>query len=458
MENFFCYNNQVHKKALDNMTKTELKRNWEEVIDLLYTELDPVYVNTFFRPLTPAKIVESEGKIFLFSENSRFYQNSVNRHQEKIVNATEKVFGMPLFAEVVESLAIEEEKDEQQKEDYLNPKYTFDSFVQGPTNRMACAASMAVADGFTKTYNPLFLYAGSGLGKTHLMHAIGHFVKLHKPRKKILYVSSETFVSELIEAIRTKKQNQFKEKYRKVDYLLFDDVQFIAGNKAAEEELYNTFEALRAANKQMVFTSDRPPRELGDIPERLVSRFVWGVMVDIQPPDYETRMAILKNKAILENVDISNPELVKVFDIIAQNIHNNIRELEGAFTRVLAFSSFSGEPITVSLAKKVLSDVIVEEKKDLTPEKIKKAVADYYGIDVDILNSSKRSRDVSYPRHIAVYLIRNKLGLSYPAIGKIFGGKDHTSIMHSCEVISEEIKYSKELTSTLDAIMERVEN
>lgn len=458
MENFFCYNNQVHKKALDNMTKTELKRNWEEVIDLLYTELDPVYVNTFFRPLTPAKIVESEGKIFLFSENSRFYQNSVNRHQEKIVSATEKVFGMPLFAEVVESLAIEEEKDEQQREDYLNPKYTFDSFVQGPTNRMACAASMAVADGFTKTYNPLFLYAGSGLGKTHLMHAIGHFVKLHKPRKKILYVSSETFVSELIEAIRTKKQNQFKEKYRKVDYLLFDDVQFIAGNKAAEEELYNTFEALRAANKQMVFTSDRPPRELGDIPERLVSRFVWGVMVDIQPPDYETRMAILKNKAILENVDMSNPELVKVFDIIAQNIHNNIRELEGAFTRVLAFSSFSGEPITVSLAKKVLSDVIVEEKKDLTPEKIKKAVADYYGIDVDVLNSSKRSRDVSYPRHIAIYLIRNKLGLSYPAIGKIFGGKDHTSIMHSCEVISEEIKYSKELISTLDAIMERAEN
>ena len=440
------------------MTKTELKRNWEEVIDLLYTELDPVYVNTFFRPLTPAKIVESEGKIFLFSENSRFYQNSVNRHQEKIVSATEKVFGMPLFAEVVESLAIEEEKDEQQREDYLNPKYTFDSFVQGPTNRMACAASMAVADGFTKTYNPLFLYAGSGLGKTHLMHAIGHFVKLHKPRKKILYVSSETFVSELIEAIRTKKQNQFKEKYRKVDYLLFDDVQFIAGNKAAEEELYNTFEALRAANKQMVFTSDRPPRELGDIPERLVSRFVWGVMVDIQPPDYETRMAILKNKAILENVDMSNPELVKVFDIIAQNIHNNIRELEGAFTRVLAFSSFSGEPITVSLAKKVLSDVIVEEKKELTPEKIKKAVADYYGINVDILNSSKRSRDVSYPRHIAIYLIRNKLGLSYPAIGKIFGGKDHTSIMHSCEVISEEIKYSKELISTLDAIMERVEN
>ena len=440
------------------MTKTELKRNWEEVIDLLYTELDPVYVNTFFRPLTPAKIVESEGKIFLFSENSRFYQNSVNRHQEKIVSATEKVFGMPLFAEVVESLAFEEEKDEQQREDYLNPKYTFDSFVQGPTNRMACAASMAVADGFTKTYNPLFLYAGSGLGKTHLMHAIGHFVKLHKPRKKILYVSSETFVSELIEAIRTKKQNQFKEKYRKVDYLLFDDVQFIAGNKAAEEELYNTFEALRAANKQMVFTSDRPPRELGDIPERLVSRFVWGVMVDIQPPDYETRMAILKNKAILENVDMSNPELVKVFDIIAQNIHNNIRELEGAFTRVLAFSSFSGEPITVSLAKKVLSDVIVEEKKELTPEKIKKAVADYYGINVDILNSSKRSRDVSYPRHIAIYLIRNKLGLSYPAIGKIFGGKDHTSIMHSCEVISEEIKYSKELISTLDAIMERVEN
>ena len=436
------------------MTKTELKQNWEKVIELLYSELDDVVVRTFFVPLVPAKISLSEEKIYLISENSKFYQNTINHHQDLIVKATESVFGKPLFAVVTESVSSEEDQDVQQMEDYLNPKYTFDTFVTGPTNRMAYAASMAVADGFTKTYNPLFIYAGSGLGKTHLMHAIGHFVKLHKPRKKILYVSAETFVSELIEAIRTKKQNQFKDKYRKVDYLLFDDVQFIAKNKVAEEELYNTFEALRAANKQMVFTSDRPPRELGDIPERLVSRFVWGVMVDIQPPDYETRMAILKNKAALENVDISQPEVIEVFDLIAHSIHNNIRELEGAFTRVLAFSALSGEPISVQLARKVLSDVISDDKKTLTPEKIKSAVAEYYGITTEDLDSSKRSRNISYPRHIAVFLIRKEIGLSYPAIGKLFGGKDHTSMMHSVEVIEEEIKYSKELKLAFNGIME----
>jgi len=439
------------------MNKTEFKQNWEKVIELLYTELDPVIVSTFFKPLIPTKISESEGKMYFYSENSHLFQNTINHNQETVVKITEKVFGKPYFAVVTESESQENIKDVQQQEDYLNPKYTFDSFVPGPTNRMAYAASMAVADGFTKTYNPLFIYAGSGLGKTHLMHAIGQFVKLHKPRKKILYVSAETFVSELIEAIRLKKQNQFKEKYRKVDYLLFDDVQFIAGNKTAEEELYYTFETLRSNNKQMVFTSDRPPKELGDLPERLVSRFVWGVMVDIQPPDYETRMAILKNKAILENVDISRKETIEVFDIIAQNIKNNIREMEGAFTRVLAFSAFSGEPITVSLAKKVLSDVIVEEKNEVTPEKIKKAVADYYGISVDDLNSSKRTRSIAYPRHIAIYLIRETLSLSYPVIGKIFGGKDHTSIMHSCEVISEELKYNKELSAALDVIIKNVE-
>ena len=455
MENLFCYNITYHKKERIDMTKTELKQNWEKVIGLLYSELDAVVVNTFFLHLIPDKVSESEEKIYLISENSKFYQTTINHYQDNIVKATQKVFGTALFAVIVES-SDNEEKDPQQIVDSLNPKYTVDSFVQGPTNRMACAASMAVADGFTKTYNPLFLYAGSGLGKTHLMHAIGHFVKVHKPKKKILYVSAETFVSELIEAIRTKKQNQFKDKYRKVDYLLFDDVQFIEGNKTAEEELYNTFEALRAANKQMVFTSDRPPKELGDIPERLVSRFVWGVMVDIQPPDYETRMAILKNKALLENINISNPKIIEVFDLIAHSIHNNIRELEGAFTRVVAFSALSGEPITLSLAKKVLSDVVVEDKKAISPEKIKEAVADYYGISVDDLNSSKRSRNISYPRHIAIYLIRKELGLSYPNIGKLFGGKDHTSIMHSVEVISEELKYSKELSFTLNAIMEKV--
>lgn len=440
------------------MTKTELKNNWTKVIDLLCEDYDRNVIDTFFGLLTPVKISEKEGLLYLYApDNSGFYQNMVKKYQDGIVAATEKVFGFPLIGKVIENDISEDETiDSQQMEDVLNPKYTFASFVQGPTNRMACAASMAVADGFSKRYNPLFIYADSGLGKTHLMHAIGHFVKQHKPKKKILYVNAETFISELIEAIRTKNTKAFKDKYRKVDFLLFDDVQFISNSKAAEDELFNTFEALHTVGKQMVFTSDRPPKELGDIPERLASRFVWGMTVDIQPPDYETRMAILKNKAMLENIQVDNKEIIEVFDLIAQNVRNNIRELEGALTRVLAFSAMMDLPITTELARSVLSDIITEPEKDITPANIKKAVAEYYGLKVADLESSKRSRDIAFPRHIAVYLIRNRLDLSYPAIAKLFGKKDHTSIMHSCEVIENELKTNKEFSNTLDAIMDKI--
>lgn len=439
------------------MNKTELKTKWAEVIELLSENTDPVIIETFFNPLVPSKISDSENLIFLAAPyNSSFFQNTVKNNQNYIIDATSKVFGKSFMATVVDTDMLEEdEKDEQQKEDSLNPKYTFSSFVQGPTNRMACAASMAIADGFSKKYNPLFIYAGSGLGKTHLMHAIGHFVKQHKPKKKILYVSAETFTSELIEAIRTKKQQQFKDKYRKVDYLLFDDVQFIK-NQAVEDELFNTFEALYNNGKQMVFTSDCPPKDLGDIPDRLRSRFVWGMMVDIQPPDYETRMAILKNKALLENIPVDNRDIIEVFDLIAQNVKSNIRELEGAFTRVVAISALSGDPITPSLAKKVLFDIITEPEKNITPELIKKKVAEYYGLKVSDLDSSKRSREIAFPRHIAIYLIRNELDLSYPNIAKIFNKKDHTSIMHSCDVIEQQIKNDPDFLSTLNAIINNI--
>lgn len=445
------------------MNKTELKQNWAKVLSILEQEggINSLILDTFFVPLTPSRLSEKEGKLYLLSpqsQGSSYYQNTIKIHQDELIPALEQVFGMTLFAEVIDTDRNEEdERDNQQKEDYLNPRYTFESFISGASNRMAYAASCAVADGYTKKFNPLFIYAGSGLGKTHLMHAINHYVIQHKPRKKVLYVSAETFTTELQEAIHLRKQSQFRDKYRKVDYLLFDDVQFIAKYDFVKEELFNTFEALYNSGKQMVFTSDRPPKELGDIPERLTSRFVWGIMVDIQTPDYETRMAILKNKALLENLNVSDNNLIEVFDLIARSIKNNIRELEGAFTRVLAMSSLLGEPITLSLAKNVLSDLVAENAQDITPEKIKKTVAEYYSIKVSDIESKNRAREIAYPRHIAIYLTRTILGLSYKNIAKIYNKKDHTSIMHSCEVIEYDIKTSKDFSNTIDAICRKIE-
>ena len=443
------------------MTKSELKVNWEKVLDLMKGNLDDLAINTFFRVLTPVKINEKEEKLFLTAPKESdysFYQSRVSAHQENMTDCITKVFGKPYIAQVTENDNYSENEDIFAAEDRLNPKYTFESFVDGPNNRLAYAASVAVAEGYSRQYNPLFLYGGSGLGKTHLMHAIGHYVSQNRPRKKYIYVSAETFTAELIEAIKNKTQQAFKDKYRKVDYLLFDDVQFIAGSDAVKEELFNTFEALYNANKQLVFTSDRPPKELNGIPERLISRFNWGLPADIQPPEYETRMAIIKNKAILEGLDINDPNLNQVMELIAQSVENNIRELEGSFTRVLAHSTLTGENITPALAKKVLTDVFKTKESEISPNSIKKAVANYYKIKVSEMDSPKRSRNIAYPRQIAIYLIRELCpNYSFPKIGEIFGGRDHTTILHSYEKICDEIKTSRDLGNTIDIIKSAID-
>ncbi|MCF0150223.1 MAG: chromosomal replication initiator protein DnaA, partial [Firmicutes bacterium] len=345
-----------------------------------------------------------------------------------------------------------EENEEDSEDDKLDPRYTFDTFVAGNNSRLAYAASIAVAEGYDKKYNPLFLYGSSGLGKTHLMHAIGQYVKKNSPKKKVLYVSSETFTNELILAIQNKTQQEFKEKYRSVDYLLFDDVQFIAGRRSTEEELFATFDALYASNKQIVFTSDRPPRELGDIPERLISRFSWGIIADIQVPDYETRMAILKNKAILEEQDVTDPNLLASLDMIAQSIQTNIRELESAFTRVLTFSTLTSQPITKDFVRTVLSEVYHTRSSEITPEAIKSCVADYFGVKVSDLEGSTHARSVAYPRQIAIYLIREKTNISLPKIGELFGGRDHSTILYSYTKVKKDIKKTPELQKTIDNI------
>ncbi len=436
------------------MTKAELKASWDKVVELMRGRNEDLVIDMFFKPLVPTRISEKDQKIYVLApkeSNYAFYQNMVNNKKDDISECTESVFGRPYSVEVTEK-----ETDPEYlpgEDDTLNPKYTFESFVDGPNNRLAYAASVSVAEGYSRHYNPLFLYGGSGLGKTHLMHAIGHYVSQKRARKKYIYVSAETFTAELIEAIRTKSQQAFKDKYRKVDYLLFDDVQFIAGNKAVEEELFNTFEALYNSNRQLVFTSDRPPKELNGIPDRLISRFNWGLPVDIQPPEYETRMAILKNKAVLEGLDIKDPNLIAVMEVIAQGVTGNIRELEGSFTRVLAHAALTGEKITLSLARKVLTEVFKTKDSEINPSDIKKAVASYYKIKVSEMESPKRSRNIAYPRQIAIYLIRELCPkYSFPKIGEIFGGRDHTTILHSYEKITEELDYSPDLAQIINNI------
>ena len=446
------------------MTKTELKNKWADVLKKLGDSMENLQINTFIKPLAPCKLSEKEQKLYLLDDDpSGVRRSAALRYMEKVQLAVAAVFGKPYDVEIVTkepNLLEEDETGEVFPEiDTLDPKYTFETFVDGPNNQLALAAALSVAEKFDKGYNPLFIYGGSGLGKTHLMHAIGHYVREHKPRKKVLYVPAETFVSELVEAIRNQTTQKFKNKYRSVDYLLFDDVQFIIkkGN-AVEEELFNTFEALDNANKQIVFTSDRPPRELGDLPERLVTRFSKGIAIDIQPPEYETRMAILKNKAILEGLDVNQQNLVESLDIIAQSLSGNIREIEGAFNRVLFSVTHGSVEFSVQLTKKVLSEIFNTKDKEITPALIKKVVAKYYDIKISDLESKSRSQNFVYPRQIAIYLIRqNCQNYSFPMIGKEFGGKDHTTIMHSYEKIEKEIKVMPDTKKTVESIQSQLD-
>ncbi len=444
------------------MTKTELKTNWEKVLVILQESMDRLLVDSYYRPMKPIKISERDQKItFLTDISAAYHQVTINRHLKELTDAIEQVFGKPYEVVVTDEEPEEEETGSVQTEiENFDPKYTFESFVPGNNSRLAYMASYAVAEAFEKKFNPLFIYGGSGLGKTHLLHSIGLFVRRNRPRKKVLYVSSETFTNEYIQSVRRERDgmmDEFRKKYRSLDYLLFDDVQFLANKTETQTELFNTFEALYNAGKQIVFTSDRPPKDLGDIPDRLISRFSWGLIADIQPPEYETRLAILENKAILEDLDIKDPDLHDALDLIAQSIQNNIRELESAFTRVLTFSRLSNARITKSFAKEVLSEIYDTKARDVGPDDIKKAVASYFSIKVSDLESPARVRSIAYPRHIAIYLVRNMLGYSLPDTGKQFGDRDHTTVMNSLKKIQADLMKNKELQSTIDKIKQSLE-
>jgi len=334
------------------------------------------------------------------------------------------------------------------EENILNSKYTFESFVVGPSNRFAHAASMAVAEAPAKSYNPLFIYGPVGLGKTHLMQAIGHEILSRNPQTRVLYITSERFTNQLINAIKTGATMKFREKYRNVDCLLIDDIHFIAGKEATMEEFFNTFNALYDAHKQIVVSSDKPPKEISHLEERLISRFGWGLVTDIQPPDFETRTAILRKKAERENLNIRD----EVTFFIADKIKSNIRELEGALIRVVAYSNLVGKEVDESVAQEVLKDLIVETQKRITVDVIQRKVAEYFEIRPSDMTAKRRSRNVAYPRHIAMYLSREMTPLSYPEIGEQFGGRDHTTILHAYVKIKKDIKKDLKTKSLVDKL------
>ena len=339
----------------------------------------------------------------------------------------------------------------------LNPKYTFDTFVVGANNNLAHAASLAVAESPGEIYNPLFIYGGVGLGKTHLMHSIANFILKNNPKSKILYVTSEKFTNELIDAIRNKNNistTEFREKYRNNDVLLIDDIQFIIGKESTQEEFFHTFNALHEAKKQIIISSDKPPKEIETLEERLRSRFEWGLTVDIQSPDYETRMAILRKKEEMEGYNIDN----EVIKYIATNIKSNIRELEGALTKIVALSKLEkNREIDIELAEKALKDIIAPgDKQEVTPEFIIQIVADHFNLTPLDIMSAKRSKEIVYPRQIVMYLCRTMTETGLQNIGKALGGRDHTTILHGIKTISADLEKNPSLQNTIDILKKKI--
>ena len=336
----------------------------------------------------------------------------------------------------------------------LNPKYTFETFVTGNSNRFAHAAALAVAESPGKVYNPFFMYGGVGLGKTHLMHAIGHKILQNHPEMRVLYISSEKFTNELINSIRDGNPEAFRQKYRNIDVLLVDDIQFLSKKEHTQEEFFHTFNTLHDANKHIILSSDRHPREIQTLEDRLRSRFEWGLITDIQAPDLETRIAILKKKALLENLNVPNDVMV----YIASRIDNNIRELEGALTRVVAYASLTKQTISTELVAEALKNVFPSTKtKEITLELIQEIVASYFKIKIDDLHAKKRTRNLAFPRQIAMYLCRELTDTSLPQIGTCFGGRDHTTVIHAYEKISKERNEDIKLDKTIKELIERIE-
>lgn len=440
---------------------------WQLVLSSIQTKLSKPSFDTWMKSTTALVLTDSHAVIAAPTEFAQEWLQ--NRYVHLIRNAIEEMTGHQVEVKIV----IDDEsaqKSMQQKpqpspvqpvvveepfDTMLNPKYTFDTFVIGAGNRFAHAASLAVAEAPAKAYNPLFIYGGVGLGKTHLMHAIGHFIQEHNPTYKVLYISSEKFTNEFINAIRDNRGETFRNKYRSIDILLIDDIQFIAGKEQTQEEFFHTFNALHEEHKQIVISSDRPPKEIQKLEERLRSRFEWGLITDIQPPDLETRIAILRKKAKADNLDIPNEAMM----YIASQIDTNIRELEGALIRVVAYSSLVNEDITSHLAAEALKDIIPSNRpRVITIQDIQQVVGEFYNLKLEDFKARKRTKSVAFPRQIAMYLSRELTDHSLPKIGEAFGGRDHTTVIHAHDKISTALKEDQELYNIVNELKSKVKN
>lgn len=441
------------------MPKQNLNLIWKEIVSSLKNKLKEHSFNTWVKSMQPLAF---DNNVFYIAVPNHFSKNWLKDRYSFLFKET--------ISDIVDSDDVEVQfllEDEyhatvaagrkngvfSRQENNLNPRYTFDNFVVGNSNRFAHAAALAVAESPAEAYNPLFIYGGVGLGKTHLMHAIGHYIRSKSKNYVVTYVTSEIFTNELINAIRDDSTVEFRNKYRNVDILLIDDIQFLAGKERTQEEFFHTFNTLYEASKQIVISSDRPPKEIPTLEDRLRSRFEWGLIADIQPPDFETRIAIIQKKAQLEGFNVPDDTVY----YIAEQIQSNIRELEGALIRIIAYSSLTKQEITPELAAEILKDMLPARRpRQITPELIQQVVAEFFNIRVEDLKAKKRTRAVAFPRQVAMYLCRELTELSLPQIGNAFGGRDHTTVMHAHEKISFAIQKDPSLNEILKKIIAKI--
>lgn len=451
------------------MLASETAENiWSGVLERLKTQLKDEIFNLWLKPL---KAQQWDSDLLTLKVPNRFFSEWVKKNcQRQIEDALKEILGRDAALAFETGLEIEPilEREEVRAEpiappkaenhftgEQFNPKYTFDSFVVGPSNRFAQAAAMAVAKDPGRAYNPLFLYGGVGLGKTHILHATGHAIRQNNPGAKVLYITSERFINEFIDAIRFDKMKDFREKYRNLDCLLIDDIQSLMGKENSQEEFFYTFNSLYDSRKQIIISSDRTPGET-KVSARLVSRFEWGVVADIQAPDLETRIAILRKKAATEKIFV--PDDVILY--IASQIRSNIRELEGSLIRIVAFSSLTGTPLTIDSARETLKDIVTanEAARPIRVEDIQEVVANHFNLDLRDMKSKRRTDAIAFPRQIAMYLARTLTECSTTELGDQFGGKDHTTVMHACNKIKAKMTSDPYFTALLNKITQQIKN
>lgn len=450
-------------------SKTEAAGLWEKISDSLRSAMDP---ETFDLWLKPVRLVSFGGGRLTLGVPSRFFNDWIILHcKDKIESALQNLTGpqaalelvifqdqhIPAKASAPEVLISRTEAESAPDEvNPFNPKYTFETFIEGQANRFAKAAAEGISKEPGIRFNPFFLYGGVGLGKTHLMHAIGHAIRHTYPRSRVLYITSEKFINEFIDSLRFERPADFRNKYRNLDCLLIDDIQFLMGKGRSEEEFFYTFNTLFDSRKQIVISSDRAPKEMGALTDRLISRFEWGVVADIQPPDLETRIAILRKKAEMERLHV--PDDVILF--VASQVKSNIRELEGSLIRIVAFSSLTGTPLTVDTARATLRDILKHEEaqKPITIEAIQETVARHFNLEPRELKSKRRTDAIAWPRQIAMYLARILTELSTTEIGEHFGGKDHTTVLHACGKVKLKLAESPFISSLVNKITQEIKN